>query len=122
MPPSAVRSTTSRLVFHAGTPSASEASRSERGTRRTISSVARASVGIIRMASATAPASAEKWPHRDHHQAVGDDADHDRRARPPSTSAVKRTVLPERAVAALGEEDAGADAERQADERRPGPP
>ncbi len=62
MPPSAVRRTTRTLVFQAGTPSASDASRSEPGTRRTISSVARARVGIMRIASATAPASAEKWP------------------------------------------------------------
>ena len=42
------------------TPSASEASRSDRGTRRTSSSVLRASVGTIRTASAAPPASAEK--------------------------------------------------------------
>jgi hypothetical protein len=43
-----------------GTPSASAASRSVSGTSRTSSSVVRVTVGSIRMASATPPASAEK--------------------------------------------------------------
>jgi len=62
MPLIAVRITTRMLVFQFGTPRASEASRSEPGTSRTSSSVARARVGIIRIARATPPASAEKCP------------------------------------------------------------
>jgi hypothetical protein len=62
MPGSAVRRTTLRLVRQAGTPSASEASRSECGTSRMNSSVDRARGGIITSESAQAPASAEKCP------------------------------------------------------------
>ncbi len=43
-------------------PSARAASRSELGTIWTISSVVRVTVGIIIAPSASAPASAEKWP------------------------------------------------------------
>ncbi|CAM5440015.1 hypothetical protein SALBM135S_06620 [Streptomyces alboniger] len=59
MPPIAVGSTTLRMVRHFGTPRASDASRSSFGTSLSISSVERTITGIIRMASAMAPAQPE---------------------------------------------------------------
>ncbi len=49
---------------HLGTPRASEASRSSLGTSFSISSVERTTTGIIRMASASAPAKPDGWKPR----------------------------------------------------------
>src|SRR5438874_2418871 len=57
-PPIAARSTTPRLMRQTGAPKASAASRMLCGTRRIISSVVRATIGIIRMARDAPPASA----------------------------------------------------------------
>src|SRR5439155_19380617 len=61
MPPTVWGSTMLSVVRQRGTPSASEASRSEPGTRARISIVARATSGSIRHASANEPAKA-LWP------------------------------------------------------------
>ena len=52
MPENAVGRTTFMIVFHFGTPSAYDASRSSLGTSLSISSVERTTVGIIRMTRA----------------------------------------------------------------------
>ena len=62
MPRTPAGITTRTIVTHSGAPSASEASRSESGTRRRNSSVARSVTGIMMRPSATPPASVEKWP------------------------------------------------------------
>ena len=59
MPARAVGRTTRSTTFHSGMPSASAASRSDEGTRRTISSLVRTTIGSMMTASATAPANAE---------------------------------------------------------------
>ena len=58
MPGRPVRRTTDRTVRHIGTPSASEASRSEFGTRWSDSSVVRMTTGSMMIARATLPAKA----------------------------------------------------------------
>src|SRR5438552_1412091 len=82
-------------VRQRGYPSASAASRNECGTRRTISSVVRASIGIIIIASATLPASAEyPWVARtmNVHATMPTTID----GVPLSTSAMNRTTKPSR--------------------------
>ena len=59
MPGSAVGSTIRRMVRHLGTPSAYEPSRSAAGTSRSISSVARTTVGSMSTDSASAAAKPE---------------------------------------------------------------
>ncbi len=89
----AVRITTRRLVRQFATPSASDASRSDPGTSLTSSSVARARVGIMMIASATAPARPEKCPigtTTSAYATMPTTID----GTPESTSAMKRTVLP----------------------------
>ena len=95
MPASAVRATIRSDVRQRGYPSASAASRSECGTRRTISSVVRAIIGTMSTASATLPASAEKWPiglTSQVHAKIPTTID----GVPFSTSATKRTIQPSR--------------------------
>ena len=58
MPGSPVRTTTDRTVRQVGIPSASEASRSDPGMRRRISSVVRMMTGAMMTARATLPAKA----------------------------------------------------------------
>ena len=60
IPARAVGSTTRRITFHSGSPSASAASRNELGTSRIISSVVRSTIGNMITASAMPPAKAEK--------------------------------------------------------------
>ena len=62
MPRSPAGITTRTMVAHCGAPSASEASRSESGTIRRNSSVARSVTGIMMRPRATPPASVEKCP------------------------------------------------------------
>ena len=59
MPENAVGSTTLTIVFHLGTPSAYDASRSSFGTSLSISSVERTTTGIIRSTSASAHGEAD---------------------------------------------------------------
>src|SRR5687768_16153912 len=58
MPDSAVGSTIFTIVFHFGTPSAYEASRSSSGTRRNISSVERTTTGSMSSTRASDTANA----------------------------------------------------------------
>ena len=60
MPARAAGMTTRRLTIQSGRPSPRPASRSALGTRRTISSVVRSTIGIRIRPSAKPPASAEK--------------------------------------------------------------
>jgi hypothetical protein len=62
MPEIAVGITTLVTVFHFGTPSASDASRSSFGMSRSISSLERTTTGVMRTARATAPARPERVP------------------------------------------------------------
>ena len=50
------------ITFQRGAPSAAAASRRPFGTRFSMSSVVRTTTGTTRIASATEPAQAEKWP------------------------------------------------------------
>ena len=59
MPASAAGSTTETVVFHVRVPSAADASRRASGTRRSISSVERTTIGSIRQASASDAAKAD---------------------------------------------------------------
>ena len=72
-------------------------------------------VGIIMSDRAKPPASAEKWPLRDHDDGVGDDADHD------GGNAVehvggKANDVAEAVAAVFGDIDAGADSQWDADQ------
>jgi hypothetical protein len=59
IPEAAAGSTTPVVTRHCGAPSASAPSRKEAGTRRSISSVVRVTMGIMISPSATPPARAE---------------------------------------------------------------
>ena len=60
MPPNAVGMTTFAIVFHFGTPSAYDASRSESGTSLSISSVDRSTTGSISSTRAMPTAKRER--------------------------------------------------------------
>ena len=63
MPARAARQQTKVIIFHFGAPSAITASRNVSGTRRSISSVVRTTIGMTMMASARDPAQPEKPPN-----------------------------------------------------------
>ena len=63
IPSSADRQETWTIARHFGAPSAIAASRSDTGTRRSMSSVVRTMIGMASTASAAAPAQPEKPPN-----------------------------------------------------------
>jgi hypothetical protein len=62
MPVSAVGTVMRTTVFHLGTPSAYDASRSSLGTSLSISSVVRTMTGIIRSTRASDTSQPARWP------------------------------------------------------------
>ena len=117
MPVDAVGSTTRRIVFHFGTPRAYDASRSELGTSRIISSEVRTMIGSSRIASANEPAKPvnalveRDEPERQDEQAGDDrrDAGHDVDQEAHGGGEARAAVL--------GDVDRDHQAERHRDER-----
>ena len=104
------------MIFQRGAPRAEAASRSELGTSSSMSSVVRMTTGMTRMASATPPAQAEKWPMRDDHDLVDEQADDDRRRRQQDVVDEADDRGEARIAAVFGHVGAGEDADRRADD------
>jgi hypothetical protein len=93
IPGSAAGTSTRNVVRQCGTPSASDDSRTPLGTRRSISSEVRATIGSISTARATPPAHAEKLPNGNTRM-VKANKPITMEGMPVSTSSRKRTAVP----------------------------